>query len=67
VLVRAQAELDVREGRKHSVQLGFASQRLSDMAVREAILACLAEPRSIAEIARRIGCPRTRRCCKRIS
>ena len=31
VLVRAQAELDVREGRKHNVQLGFASQRLSDM------------------------------------
>ena len=30
-LVRAQAELDVREGRKHNVQLGFASQRLSDM------------------------------------
>ena len=23
-LVRAQAELDVREGRKHNVQLGFA-------------------------------------------
>ena len=31
MLVRAQAELDVREGRKHNVQLGFASQRLSDM------------------------------------
>jgi len=31
LLVRAQAELDVREGRKHNVQLGFASQRLSDM------------------------------------
>jgi len=30
-LVRAQADLDVREGRKHNVQLGFASQRLSDM------------------------------------
>jgi intracellular multiplication protein IcmB len=30
-VVRAQAELDVREGRKHNVQLGFASQRLSDM------------------------------------
>src|ERR1700733_5691906 len=30
-LVRAQAERDVREGRKHNVQLGFASQRLSDM------------------------------------
>ena len=30
-LVRAQAELDVREGRKHNVQLGFASQRLADM------------------------------------
>ena len=30
-LVRAQAELDVREGRKHNVQLGFTSQRLSDM------------------------------------
>ena len=30
-LVRAQAELDVREGRKHNVQLGFASQRLSDI------------------------------------
>lgn len=30
-LVRAQAELDVREGRKHNVQLGFASQNLSDM------------------------------------
>jgi intracellular multiplication protein IcmB len=30
-LVRAQAGLDVREGRKHNVQLGFASQRLSDM------------------------------------
>lgn len=29
-LVRAQAELDVREGRKHNVQLGFASQLLSD-------------------------------------
>ena len=31
LLVRNQAELDVREGRKHNVQLGFASQRLSDM------------------------------------
>ncbi len=31
VLVREQAERDVREGRKHNVQLGFASQRLSDM------------------------------------
>ncbi len=30
-LVRAQAELDVREGRKHNVQLGFASQRLGDI------------------------------------
>jgi intracellular multiplication protein IcmB len=30
-LVRAQAELDVREGRKHNVQLGFSSQRLSDI------------------------------------
>ena len=30
-LVRAQAELDVREGRKHNTQIGFASQRLSDM------------------------------------
>ena len=29
--MRAQAELDVREGRKHNVQLGFAIQRLSDM------------------------------------
>ncbi|WP_158803503.1 ATP-binding protein [Acidisoma sp. L85] len=29
--VRAQAELDVREGRKHNIQLGFASQRLKDM------------------------------------
>jgi len=29
--VRAQAELDAREGRKHNIQLGFASQRLSDM------------------------------------
>jgi intracellular multiplication protein IcmB len=29
--VRAQAELDVREGRKHNVQIGFSSQRLSDM------------------------------------
>jgi intracellular multiplication protein IcmB len=29
--VRAQAERDVREGRKYNVQLGFASQRLSDM------------------------------------
>ena len=29
--MRAQAELDVREGRKHNVQLGFASQRLSDL------------------------------------
>jgi intracellular multiplication protein IcmB len=29
--VRAQAELDAREGRKHNVQLGFSSQRLSDM------------------------------------
>src|SRR5271165_6687341 len=29
--VRAQAELDSREGRKHNMQLGFASQRLSDM------------------------------------
>lgn len=30
-LVRAQAELDAREGRKHNVQLGFSSQRLADM------------------------------------
>lgn len=30
-LVRAQAVLDVREGRKHNVQIGFASQRLSDI------------------------------------
>ena len=29
--VRAQAEFDAREGRKHNIQLGFASQRLSDM------------------------------------
>jgi intracellular multiplication protein IcmB len=29
--VRAQAELDCREGRKHNVQLGFSSQRLGDM------------------------------------
>ena len=29
--VRAQAELDVREGRKHNIQLGFSSQRLRDM------------------------------------
>jgi intracellular multiplication protein IcmB len=29
--VRAQAELDVREGPKHNIQLGFASQRLTDM------------------------------------
>ena len=29
-LICAQAERDVREGRKHNVQLGFASQRLSD-------------------------------------
>jgi intracellular multiplication protein IcmB len=29
--VRAQAELDVREGRKHNIQLGFSSQRLKDM------------------------------------
>ena len=29
--VRAQAELDVREGPKHNIQLGFASQRLQDM------------------------------------
>ncbi|WP_241667012.1 ATP-binding protein [Roseomonas nepalensis] len=29
--VRAQAALDVREGRKHNLQLGFASQRLNDM------------------------------------
>ena len=31
LLVRAQAELDVREGRKHNVQLGFTSQRLTDI------------------------------------
>jgi len=30
-LVCAQAERDVREGRKYNVQLGFASQRLSDI------------------------------------
>lgn len=36
-LVRAQAELDVREGRKHNIQLGFSSQRLEDMG--EAIVA----------------------------
>ncbi len=29
--VRAQAELDVREGPKHNIQLGFSSQRLKDM------------------------------------
>lgn len=29
--VQAQAERDMREGPKHNVQLGFASQRLSDM------------------------------------
>ena len=29
--VRAQAERDMREGPKHNVQLGFASQRLQDM------------------------------------
>ena len=29
--VRAQAALDVREGRKHNVQMGFSSQRLGDM------------------------------------
>ena len=29
--VRAQAALDVREGRKHNIQMGFSSQRLSDM------------------------------------
>ena len=29
--VRAQAELDCREGPKHNIQMGFASQRLSDM------------------------------------
>ena len=29
--VRAQAELDVREGPKHNIQLGFSSQRLRDM------------------------------------
>ena len=29
-LICAQAERDVREGRKHNVQIGFASQRLSD-------------------------------------
>jgi intracellular multiplication protein IcmB len=29
--VRAQAQLDVREGRKHNIQLGFSSQRLKDM------------------------------------
>ena len=28
--VLAQADIDVREGRKHRVQIGFASQRLSD-------------------------------------
>lgn len=35
--VRAQAALDVREGRKHNVQLGFSSQRLRD--IGESILA----------------------------
>jgi intracellular multiplication protein IcmB len=30
-LVQRQAERDVREGRKHNVQLGFTSQRLADM------------------------------------
>ena len=29
--VRAQAALDVREGPKHNIQLGFSSQRLGDM------------------------------------
>ena len=29
--VQAQAERDMREGPKHNVQLGFASQRLKDM------------------------------------
>jgi len=29
--IRAQASLDIREGRKHNVQLGFSSQRLKDM------------------------------------
>ena len=28
---RAQAKLDAREGRKHNIQLGFASQRLTAM------------------------------------
>jgi len=28
---RAQAKLDAREGRKHNIQLGFASQRLAAM------------------------------------
>ena len=35
--VRAQAALDVREGRKHNVQLGFSSQRLQD--IGESIIA----------------------------
>ncbi|MGI4796152.1 MAG: hypothetical protein ACRYG8_19265 [Janthinobacterium lividum] len=35
--VRAQAALDVREGRKHNVQLGFSSQRLDD--IGESIIA----------------------------
>jgi hypothetical protein len=28
---RAQGKLDAREGRKHNIQLGFASQRLAAM------------------------------------
>ncbi|WP_034999021.1 ATP-binding protein [Beijerinckia mobilis] len=29
--IRAQAALDIREGRKHNVQLGFSSQQIKDM------------------------------------
>ena len=32
--VQAQAELDVREGPKHNIQLGFASQELDDMSAK---------------------------------
>jgi len=37
-LVQAMAELDVREGRKHNTQIGFASQRLSDFSESRAML-----------------------------
>lgn len=47
-LVRQQAERDVREGRKHNVQLGFASQRLSD--IGEGIIA-----QSTARFVLRVG------------